>query len=113
LTTKRPETLNRAALMYRARLLPDPRDHTRGNAAPLWRLASDVLREAKHKITNQEFDCIGTPLNKLPRKEVHDFLTHYSAALRLARQAACREHCDSLIGLAHKHCRTVSCPLAF
>lgn len=80
---------------FRYRLLPDPLDRKPGNAAPLWRLASDAYRDANHKLTNQEHDYwLGTPLQKLSRKDGHDLLSHYTAALRLARQAACRERCD-------------------
>ncbi len=79
---------------FRYALLPDPRDRTPGNAAPLWRLAGDALREAKHKITEEEFDFSKTSPQKLPRKEVRILLGHYAATLHLARQAACRERCD-------------------
>ncbi len=79
---------------FRYRLLPDPRDRTPGNAAPLWRLASDALREAKHKMTDEEFNYASTSPQKLPRKDVSDLLAHYKATFRLARQAACRERCD-------------------
>lgn len=80
---------------FRYRLLPDPRDRTLGNAAPLWRLASDAFREPKHKMANQMWDWAGqTPLNKLPLKEVQELLAHSTAALHLAREAACCEHCD-------------------
>jgi hypothetical protein len=79
---------------FRYRLLPDPLDRTPGNAAPLWRFASDAFREADHKMTNQESDWAHTPLQKLPRKEVRALLAHYTATLHLARQAACRERCD-------------------
>jgi hypothetical protein len=80
---------------FRYRLLPDPRDRTPGNAAPLWLLASDAFHSVKHKMTDQEWQWAGqTPLNTLPRKEVQDFLKQYTAALRLAREAARREHCD-------------------
>lgn len=90
-----PQSTAKQVGAFRYRLLPDPRDVTRGNAAPLWRLAGDAFREAKHKMANQEWDWAGqTPLKNLPRKEVHDFLAHYTAPLHLARQAACREHCD-------------------
>ncbi|HTU93151.1 MAG TPA: hypothetical protein VMF69_23935 [Gemmataceae bacterium] len=89
-----PQSTAKQVGAFRYRLLPDPRDRTPGNAAPLWRLASDAFREAEHKMTNQEWDWVGIPLDKLPRKEVHDVLNRYTAAFRLARQAACREHCD-------------------
>lgn len=89
-----PQSTTKQVGAFRYRLLPDPRDREPGNAATLWRLASDAFRESEHKMTNQEWDWIGTPLDKLPRKKVHDVLAHYTAALRLARQAACREHCD-------------------
>jgi hypothetical protein len=58
-------------------------------------LAGDAFHDAEHKMTNQEYNWAGeTPLNRLPRNEIHDFLAHYTAPLRLARQAASREHCD-------------------
>jgi hypothetical protein len=46
-------------------------------------------------MTNQEFDWAGqTPLKILPRKEMRDLLGHYTASLRLAREAASRDRCD-------------------
>jgi hypothetical protein len=90
-----PQATAKQVGVSRYRLLPDPRDITRGNAAPLWRLAGDAFHEVKRKITNQEWDWSGqTPLKILPRQEVHDLLAQYAAPLRLARQAALREHCD-------------------
>ncbi len=90
-----PQAAPKKVAPFRYRLLPDPREVTRGNAAPLWRLAGDAFRDTKHKMTNQESDWAGqTPLRNLPRKEVSDLLAHYNTALRLARQAACRDHCD-------------------
>jgi hypothetical protein len=89
-----PQSTTKQVEAFHYRLLPDPRDRTPGNAAPLWRLASDAIHEAKHKMTNQEWDWSSIPLDKLPRREVREVFGHYTAALHLARQAACREHCD-------------------
>lgn len=90
-----PQSSAKKVAAFRYRLLPDPRDITRGNAAPLWRLAGDGFLESKHKMTNQEFDWGGqTPLKNLPRNEVRALLARYTALLRLARLAACRDHCD-------------------
>lgn len=89
-----PQSNAKQVEAFRYRLLPNPRDRMPGNAASLWRLAGEAFREAKHKITFQEWDWIRTPLSKLPRKEVHEVLADYTAAFRLSRQAACREHCD-------------------
>jgi hypothetical protein len=47
-----PQSTAKEVGAFRYRLLPDPRDRTPGNAAPLWRLASDAFRDAKHKMTN-------------------------------------------------------------
>ncbi len=81
------------ALHYR--LLPGPLDRTPGNAATLWRLAGEAFHTSDHKMTNQEYDWAGAPaLKDLPRKEVRELLGHYTAALRLARQAARCERCD-------------------
>jgi hypothetical protein len=66
-----PQSTAKRGAAFRYRLLPDPRDRTPGNAAPLWRLAGDAFRDAKHKMTIQESDwesTQSTPLNKLPRK---------------------------------------------
>jgi hypothetical protein len=90
-----PQSTAKRVGAFRYRLLPDPREVVRGNAAPLWHLAGDAFREAKHKMTNQEFDWAGqTPLKNLPRKEARDLLGQYTAALRLSREAASRDHCD-------------------
>ena len=82
---------------FRYRLLPDPRDRTPGNAATLWRLAGDAARDVARPITVKENAWLGaggTPLQRLPRKEVADFLAPYAGVFRLARQAACREYCN-------------------
>jgi hypothetical protein len=89
-----PQSTANQVAAFRYRLLPDPRERIPGNAAPLWRLAGDAFQDAKPKMTNQQWDWRQTPLNKLPRQEVHDFLKHYTAPLDLARQAARCEHCD-------------------
>lgn len=90
-----PQSSAKQVGAFRYRLLPDPLDRTPGNAATLWRFAGDALHEVKHKMTNEEYDwAAATPPQKLPRKEVHDLLAHYTGTLRLARQAACRERCD-------------------
>src|SRR5689334_4400199 len=90
-----PQSTAKKAGALHYRLLPDPLDRTPGNAAPLWRLAGDAYRGAKHKMTLKEFDWSGmAPLKDLPRDEVRAVLSHYRAALRLARQAACCDHCD-------------------
>jgi hypothetical protein len=81
------------ALHYR--LLPGPLDRTPGNAATLWRLAGEAFHQSDHKMTIAEFDWAGAPaLKDLPRKEVRELLSHYTAALRLAHQAARCERCD-------------------
>jgi hypothetical protein len=89
-----PQSTAKQVEAFHYRLLPDPRDRKSGNAAPLWRLASDAIHGSKHKMTNKEWDWGSIPLDKLPRKQVRDILDNYSAAFQLARQAACREHCD-------------------
>jgi hypothetical protein len=78
------------------RLVPGPLDRTPGNAAPLWRLASEAFRRSPRKVTPKEevWRSTETPLKDLPRKEVRDFLVFHAGALRLAREAACRERCD-------------------
>ena len=90
-----PQSTAKTVQAFRYRLLPDPRDRTPGNAAPLWLMASDAFHIVKHKVTDQEWEWLGpTPLNTLPRQEVHGFLKQYKAALRVAREAARRESCD-------------------
>ncbi len=89
-----PQSNTKQVETFRYRLLPDPHDRIPGNAAPLWRLASDAFHEAKHKMTAKEWAWVEVPLDKLPCQEVRGVLAHYTAALQLSRQAACREHCD-------------------
>jgi hypothetical protein len=90
-----PQSTAKHAGALHYRLLPGPLDRTSGNAAPLWRLAGDAYRGASHNMTLKQFDWSGlTPLKDLPREEMRELLGHYRAALRLARQAACRDHCD-------------------
>jgi hypothetical protein len=92
-----PQSATKQIGAFHYRLLPDPLDRTPGNAAPLWRLAGDAFQDAykRDKTTSQEFNRASqTPIKDLPRKEVRELLVRFSAAFRLARQAACREHCD-------------------
>jgi hypothetical protein len=89
-----PQSTAKQVGAFRYRLLPDPLDRTPGNAAPLWRLAGEVTRNAKRRLTPKEYAWLKVPLQELPRKEIADFLAHHAATFRLARQAACRDHCD-------------------
>jgi hypothetical protein len=89
-----PQSTAKQVGAFHYRLLPDPLDRTPGNAAPLWRLAGEALRNAKRRLTPKEDNWLSDPLQELPRKEIADFLAHYAATFRLARQAACRDHCD-------------------
>jgi hypothetical protein len=79
---------------FHYRLLPDPLDRTAGNSVPLWRLAGEAARNAKRRLTLKEDAWLTVPLPELPRKEVADFLAHHTVTFHLARQAACRDHCD-------------------
>jgi hypothetical protein len=76
----------------RYRLLPGPDDRVPGNAAPLWRLAGDAYRDNPKKLTMAERDMFLE--NKMSPKEMREVLARHEAALRLARQAACRTRCD-------------------
>jgi hypothetical protein len=89
-----PQSTARQVGAFHYRLLPDPLDRTSGNAAALWRLAGEAMRHAKRRLTPKEDVWLSAPLQELPRKEIADFLTHYATTFRLARQAACRDHCD-------------------
>lgn len=92
-----PQSTTKQVGAFRYRLLPDPCDRLQGNAATLWRLAGDAVRDIMKPLTpKQDFwmGQRGTPLQRLPRKEVADFLAPYAGVFRLARQAACRDHCN-------------------
>jgi hypothetical protein len=89
-----PQSAAKQVAAFRYRLLPGSLDRTPGNAAPLWRLAGEVLRKPKRRLTSKEDVWLAAPLQELPRKEIADFLVHYASTFRLARQAACRDHCD-------------------
>jgi hypothetical protein len=85
----------RSALAYR--LLPDPLDQVDGNAAPLWIRAGIEARAVSHKWTPQEWNWSGpkgTPLDKLPRKEVTAVLAKHATALSLIDLAVLRKRCD-------------------
>lgn len=91
-----PQSTAKQVGAFHYRLLPDPLDQTPGNAAPLWRFASDVARRVKRRLTPKEEVAWlgGIPLRRLPQQEMADFLAQHAATFRLARQAACRQHCD-------------------
>jgi hypothetical protein len=83
------------ALLYG--LLPDDLDLVRGNAAPFWLRAGDLVQHGKGKLTEKEHawtDTEKTPLKDLPRKEVQELLDAFRPALSLAEQAARQDHCD-------------------
>jgi hypothetical protein len=78
-------------------LLPDDRDRVPGNAAPFWLRASIALRETPHKWTDRLYEWASrteTPLKDLPREEVRRLLDDYRQTLRLADEAALRDHCE-------------------
>jgi hypothetical protein len=93
-----PAGLPSTALKYR--LLPELRDQTAGNAAPLYKEA-----EAKLKPLQREFDerakwqtlfpeWANTPLKEFPRDEVRKALEPYKEILELTDKAARRQYCD-------------------
>jgi hypothetical protein len=78
-------------------LLPDGLEQVEGNAALLWFRAGLAAREARFKWTDKQWNWLGpkgTPLNKLPVKEVQEMLGKHAAALYLCDQAARRTRCD-------------------
>jgi hypothetical protein len=89
-----PQSTAKQAGAFHYRLLPDPLDRTPGNAAPLWRLAGEAMRNAKRRLTSKEDAWFVAPLRELPQKDIADFLAEYAATFRLARLAACRDRCD-------------------
>ncbi|HEY7327568.1 MAG TPA: hypothetical protein VH592_08010 [Gemmataceae bacterium] len=83
-----------SALHYR--LLPNSGESITGNAAPVWHKGIDAERDVTHKISQEEYKWAESdfPLRDLPRAKVQEFLARYSYALRIARQASLRDHCD-------------------
>ncbi len=83
-----------SALHYR--LLPYTADLIAGNAAPFWHKAVNAERDVPHKITQEEYQWAESdfPLRDLPRPKVQAFVAQYGYALRMARQASLRDHCD-------------------
>jgi hypothetical protein len=78
-------------------LLPPLLDRTAGNAAPFWLRAGAAARGVQIKWTDKIDNWMGrtgTPLADMPVKEVQQFLASYRPALRLAEEAARRDHCD-------------------
>jgi hypothetical protein len=91
----RAEPMQPPALKYR--LLPDPADLVPGNSASYWLRAGRAVEQTKHKWTEQEDKWLspeGTALKDLPRKDVQKLLDETAVALRLAEDAALRDHCD-------------------
>jgi hypothetical protein len=77
----------------------DPLDREVGNAALLWLRAGRLASQVKRVITEEEYAWAnpwkdGTPLNKIPQDKVADLLEPYAQALRIAHDAARRDHCD-------------------
>jgi hypothetical protein len=91
-----PQAAGKAPRALKYRLLPDPLDVERGNAATLWVRAGRAARAVRHKWTEKEYSWGGprTSLQALPRKEVRALLDRHATALRLADQAARRDRCD-------------------
>jgi hypothetical protein len=90
-----PGQVQPRALKYT--LLPDPLDLTPGNAAPLWFRAAHTAHDNPRKLADREYDWGSsekTPLKDLPKDEVKELLAAYAPALKLADQAARRDHCD-------------------
>jgi hypothetical protein len=77
----------------------DPIDRVPGNAALLWLRAGRMASQVKRVITEEEYSWAnpwrdGTPLNKVPQDKLAALLEPYAAALRVAHEAARRDHCD-------------------
>ena len=94
---------NEPALRYK--LLPDPLDLKPGNAAPLWIRAGEAASAEDRKLRDSgvKGGPPGTPFNlenkqvllkDLPKEEVRAYLVHFALPLRLADDAARRDHCD-------------------
>ena len=79
------------ALRYN--LLPRRGELQPGNAATLWVRAGQAARDVTKKLNYDWVSPAGTPLKDLPKKEVRAALDTYAAALRLAEEAATRDHC--------------------
>ncbi len=75
-------------------LLPDYRERVPGNAAPLWVRAGEAALLVRPALTEQEQSLAYRPLNEMPREAVRKMLDRYRQALRLADEAALRDHCD-------------------
>ncbi len=86
-------------------LLPDPLDCTPGNAAPLWIRAGAAASDEGRRLRDSgvKGGPPGTPFNldnkpvllkDLPKEEVRAYLAHFAMPLRLADEAARRDHCD-------------------
>lgn len=78
-------------------LLPDDRDRVAGNAAPFWLRACIAFRGTPHQWTDRQYVWhwrTRTPLKNLPREEVRQLLDDYRQTLRLADEAALRDHCE-------------------
>lgn len=109
--TLNPAPATRPALQYR--LLPDPTQRTRGNAATVYLFsflqALQVPQEGR-QLTDADAARMGTPLpgsgdrldyyldvvplERLPNPDVEQFLQKYQNALSQLEVAARRDHCD-------------------
>jgi hypothetical protein len=84
----------RRALAYH--LMPDPLEAVAGDAAQLWLRAGINVRAVRHKWTEEEWKWAGpagTPLNKLPVREIRTLMVKYLHGLELADRAALRARC--------------------
>ena len=82
------------ALAYH--LMPDTSEEVDGDASQLWLRAGIQVRGVHHKWTEKEYNWAGpsgTPLDKLPAKEVRALLERFLPGLDLTDRAALRTRC--------------------
>ena len=80
-------------------LLPKFQDQTPGNAAlfycyAYYNLSENDEYEYKFELLDKLSEFLETPPEKLPKKEVHDFLDAYKYTLDYLKLAASRQRCD-------------------
>jgi hypothetical protein len=85
-----------ATRLLKYQLCPDILDLTPGNAATVWMRAGRAAA-AKPKMLEEESKWLSadeTPLVDFPKEKARTFLAKYANTLRLADEAARKDHCD-------------------
>jgi hypothetical protein len=92
-----PSAKSATTRLLKYQLYPDALDVTPGNAATVWMRAGRAAAATKPKMLEEESKWLSadeTPLADFPKDKARTFLGKYANTLRLADEAARKDHCD-------------------